>query len=242
MKKVYVIGIGPGGSEYLTLRAEKVIKDSDVIVGYTPYLKYVEHLTKGKELVQTGMMKEIDRCKMAVNMALEGKVVSIISTGDAGLYGMASPILQLLEDEKDVEVEVVPGVSAAFAAASISGSPLTHDTALISLSDLLTPLDKILNRVTCAAKGDFVIALYNPKSTKRVEPFEKSVAILKELLGEDRICILAKNALREGQEVKITRIAKLLEEDVDMNTVILIGNSTSYVKNNKVITPRGYGI
>lgn len=242
MKKIYVIGIGPGGFSYLTLRAKEAIEESQVIVGYTPYLKYVEDIIKDKELVSTGMMKEIERCSLAIEKAKSGKVVSIISTGDAGLYGMAAPVLQLLEEEKDIEVEIVPGVSAAFAAASIVGAPLTHDTVLISLSNLLTPLDKILKRVENCAKADLVMVLYNPKSKTRIEPFEKTVEILKSTVGLDRVVVAVKNALREGQEVIISTVGELVNIDVDMNTVLIIGNESTYVKNGKVITPRGYGI
>lgn len=241
MKKIYVIGIGPGGPDHMTLRAKKAIEDADVVVGYTPYLGYVKHLTEDKQVISNGMRMEVDRCKATVQMANEGKVVALISTGDSGLYGMASPICQLTEDT-DIVVEIVPGVSAAFAAASVVGAPLTHDTALISLSDLLTPLDKILMRVRNAAQGDFVICLYNPKSSKRVEPFLKTCEILREELGDDRICIIVKNALRDSQSIVFTNIAKLALEDVDMNSLVIVGNDSTYVKGERAVTPRGYGL
>lgn len=241
MKKLYVIGIGPGGVDHMTKRAKDAILESDYVVGYTPYLNYIKDYIKGKETVSTGMMREVERCSMALEKVKEGNIVSLVSTGDAGLYAMAALALELVnEEEEKIEVEVVPGVSAAFAAASIVGSPLTHDTALISLSDLLTPLDKILKRVEHAALADFVLVFYNPKSTKRIEPFNKSLEILLKHLPEDRVCVIAKNALREGQDVRVTTLGKLKDEDIDMNTTIIIGNESTYVKNGYVITPRGY--
>lgn len=170
MAKLYVIGMWPGGREHMTLKAIETIKKSDIIVGYTPYIDYLGDLVKGKEIYSTGMKGEIERCKLAIKKVKEGKNTAIISTGDAGLYGMAGPILELKED---IEVEIIPGVTAAFSAASELGSPIMHDFASISLSDLLTPWEVIEKRIEKAAEGDFVIAIYNPRSKGRKGPFRK---------------------------------------------------------------------
>ena len=239
MAKLYVVGIGPGGREHMTYRAVEVIKVSDVIVGYTPYIEYLGELVEDKELFSTGMKGEIERCKAAIDMVRSGKNTAIISTGDAGLYGMAGPILELAED---IEVEIIPGVTASFSAAAELGSPIMHDYASISLSDLLTPWEVIENRLEKAADADFVIAIYNPKSKGRKEHLEKAVnIILNYRKGETPVGIV-KNSGRAGREIIITTLDNIDYKKVDMLSVLIIGNSNSYIKNNKIITPRGYNI
>ena len=175
MAKLYVVGIGPGGRENMTVKAVDTIKECDVIVGYTPYIEYLGDLVDGKELFSTGMKGEIERCKIAIDKVREGKNTAIISTGDSGLYGMAGPILELA---KDIDVEIIPGVTAAFSAASELGSPIMHDYASISLSDLMTPWNVIEKRIDKAAEADFVITIYNPKSKGRKTHLERAVEII----------------------------------------------------------------
>lgn len=239
MAKLYVVGIGPGGREHMTYRAAEVIKECHVIVGYTPYIEYLGDLVEGKELFSTGMRGEIERCKAAIEFVKKGKNTAIISTGDAGLYGMAGPILELAEG---IDVEIVPGVTAAFSAASELGAPIMHDYASISLSNLLTPWDVIEKRVDKAAEADFIIAIYNPKSKGRKDHLEKAVErILNYRSGKTPVGIV-KNSGRGGREISITTLDGIDYSKVDMLSVLIIGNSNTYVKNNCIITPRGYEI
>lgn len=239
MAKLYVVGIGPGGREHMTFKAVEVIKKSDVIVGYKPYIEYLGDLVEGKELFSTGMKGEIERCKEAIEQVRKGKTTSIISTGDAGLYGMAGPILELAEG---IDVEIIPGVTAAFSAASELGSPIMHDYAAISLSDLMTPWEIILKRVDNAAEADFVLAIYNPKSKGRKNHLEEAVNIILNHRNGDTPVGIVKNSGRTGTEITITTLERIDYEIVDMLTVLIIGNSNTYIENNKIITPRGYKI
>ena len=239
MAKLYVVGIGPGGREHMTYKAVEVIKKSDVIVGYTPYIDYLGDLVEGKELFSTGMRGEIERCKQAIKMVKEGKTTSIISTGDAGLYGMAGPILELA---KGLDVEIVPGVTAAFSAAAELGSPIMHDYASISLSDLMTPWQVILKRVEKSAEGDMVISLYNPRSKGRPEHLNEAIDLIKKHRNEDTPVGIVKNSGRPGTEITITTLGEMDYEMVDMLTVLIIGNTNTYIEDGKIITPRGYNI
>lgn len=234
MAKLYVIGLGPGGRENMTLRAIDTIKKCDVIVGYRPYLEYVEDLIEGKEIFSTGMRGEIERCKYSIEMVQKGKDTAIISTGDAGLYGMAGPILELADD---IEVEIVPGVTAAFSAASELGSPIMHDYASISLSDLLTPWDVILKRLEHASIADFVITLYNPRSKGRPGHLEEAINTILKHRSEDTPVGLVRNSGREGTVVWSEKLGSIDYEKVDMMTVIIIGNSNTYFKGEKIVTP-----
>ena len=239
MAKLYVIGIGPGGRENMTYKAVETIKMCDAIVGYTPYIDYLEELAEGKELFSTGMKGEIVRCEKAIEMVKEGKNTAIISTGDAGLYGMAGPILELAED---IEVEIIPGVTAAFSAASELGSPIMHDYASISLSDLLTPWEVIEKRLDRAADADFVITIYNPKSKGRAEHLSRAIEIISAYRKSDTPVGIVKNSGRPGTEIILTTLSEIDYEKVDMMCVLIIGNSNTYIKNGKIITPRGYDI
>jgi len=210
------------------------------VVGYTPYLKLVADLVAGKRTVASGMRRETTRAEAAVAEATAGARVAVVSTGDAGVYGMAGLVLELLPEGSPVTVEVLPGVSAAGAAAACLGAPLMNDFAVVSLSDLLTPLEVIERRLTAAAEGDFVLALYNPRSTKRHEPLRRALGILRARRAVETPVGLVRHALRAGQEVRVTTLGELREEDVDMMTMVIIGNSTTVVRDGRMVTPRGY--
>lgn len=239
MAKLYVIGIGPGGREHMTLKAIEAIKNSEVIVGYTPYIDYLEDLTDGKELFSTGMKGEIKRCEKAIELVKEGKTTSIVSTGDAGLYGMAGPILELAND---IEVEIVAGVTASFSAASELGAPIMHDYASISLSDLMTPWDLIVKRVQYAAEADFIITIYNPRSKGRPDHLSESIALVLKYRDPKTPVGIVKNSGRDEKETTITTLDNIEYEKIDMLTILIIGNTQTYVENGKMITPRGYSI
>lgn len=237
MGRLYVVGIGPGGMEHMTLKALETIKKCEVIVGYTFYIELIKDLIGGKRIIKTGMKGEIERCKMAVEEAAKGYDTCIISTGDAGLYGMAGPILELAEG---IEVEIIPGVTSSFCAAAEVGAPIMHDFCTISLSDLLTPWEVIERRLHMAAKGDFVIALYNPKSKGREGHIYKAIDIISQYMQPTTPVALIRNAGRSGNERRITTIKTVDFDFIDMMTVVLIGNSNTYIREGRIITPRGY--
>lgn len=239
MAKLYVIGIGPGGRENMTLRALDRIEKSEVIVGYKPYIEYIKDLVGEKEIFSTGMRGEIERCKYAIARVKEGKNTAIISTGDAGLYGMAGPILELIDD---IDVEIVPGVTAAFSAASELGSPIMHDYASISLSDLLTPWDVILKRVEKASEGDFVITIYNPRSKGRPDNLKEAIDIVKRYRKKTTPIGIVRNSGRDNRSIILTSLGDIDYEKVDMLSILIIGNTNTYVEGNTMITPRGYEI
>ena len=238
MGKLYVIGIGPGGLDEMTLRAVKAIEESDIIVGYTKYIEMVKDLIKDKEIFKTGMRGEEERCREALELSKDKKV-ALISTGDSGIYGMAGLILEMRKDEN---VEIIPGITASSAAGSVLGAPLMHDNCNISLSDLMTPYEDIKKRVRFAAEGDFVISLYNPKSKGRPHYLRECVDIIKEFRGEETPIAVVRNALREGESKEIFTLKDFNDEVVDMFSIVIIGNSKSYIKEGYFITPRGYKI
>ncbi|HAT4246375.1 TPA: precorrin-3B C(17)-methyltransferase [Clostridium perfringens] len=238
MGKLYVIGIGPGGLDEMTLRAVKAIEESDIIVGYTKYIEMVKDLIKDKEIFKTGMRGEEERCREALELSKDKKV-ALISTGDSGIYGMAGLILEMRKDEN---VEIIPGITASSAAGSVLGAPLMHDNCNISLSDLMTPYEDIKKRVRLAAEGDFVISLYNPKSKGRPHYLRECVDIIKEFRGEETPIAVVRNALREGESKEIFTLKDFNDEVVDMFSIVIIGNSKSYIKDGYFITPRGYKI
>lgn len=239
--KIYVIGIGPGNRDQMSMMALKAIEESDVIVGYKTYIDLIEDLLEGKEIINSGMKKEVERCELTIDEAQKGKVVSIVSSGDPGVYGMAGVILELVHKKNsDVEVEIVPGITAANAAAASLGAPLMHDYAVISLSDLLTDWEVIKKRIDCAAAGDFIIALYNPRSKGRVNQIvEARDIILNHRNGSTTVGIV-RNAKRKGEEVVVTNLEKMFEHEINMFTMVIIGNTNTYEMNSKMITPRGY--
>ncbi len=241
--RVYVVGFGPGKKEYMTIEAASVIENADLIVGYTTYVNLLKEEFPEKEYLTTPMRKEVERCRIAVEKAMEGNTVAMVSSGDSGIYGMAGVVMEVAEEmNADVEVIPVAGVTAASAAAAVLGAPLMHDFSIISLSDLMTPLEKIYKRVSCAAEGDFVICLYNPKSNKRVEYLENAAERIMKFRSEDTPVGIVRNAGRDNMESWLTTLGELKNEPVDMFCVVLIGNSQTYVKNGKMITPRGYKV
>lgn len=238
MGKLYVVGIGPGGLEHMTFKAARAIEESDIVVGYTKYIEMIKPLLDGKKVFSTGMMKEEERCREALDLTKEG-TVAIISTGDAGIYGMAGLILEMKEKE---EVEVIPGVTASSSAGSIVGAPLMHDNCNISLSDLMTPYKDIKRRIDLAAQGDFIISLYNPKSKGRPHYLKEAIETISKYRGKETPIAIVKHALREGQEATVTTIENFDDSIVDMMTIVIVGNSKSYIKDGMFITPRGYQI
>lgn len=243
MKKLYVVGIGAGDQKFTTKEADYALQECDIICGYTVYVDLVKDLYTGKELLQTGMTKEIDRCKMALDKATEGKTVAMVCSGDATIYGMTGLIYQLADaDElyKDVEIIVVAGVTAGISGGAVLGAPLTNDFAIVSLSDLLTPLDVIYKRLEGVGIGDFVVAIYNPASKKRVDHLKNACNILLKHRPADTVCGYVKNIGRDGQEYKILTLDELKNETVDMFTTVFIGNSQTKLINGKMVTPRGY--
>lgn len=240
MNKLYVVGIGPGKHDCMTIEASRALDNSEVIVGYQTYIDLVKDEYPNKEYFSTPMKKEIDRCKEALHIASDGKTVSMICSGDAGVYGMASPILQLASEHENVDIEIVPGVSAALSGGSVLGAPLAHDFCVISLSDLLTPWEVIEKRLKGAGVGDFCVALYNPSSHKRVDYLQRACDILMEYKDVSTVCGYVKNIGRDGEEKHITTLRKLRDTNVDMFTTVFIGNSNTYEENGYMITPRGY--
>ena len=239
MNKLYVIGIGPGGKEYMTFEAMQALKDSDIIVGYPVYTDLVKPIFPEKEYLSTPMKQEVERCRMAVDAACEGKTVAMISSGDAGVYGMAGPVLEEAEG-KDVEVAVVAGVTAALSGGAVLGAPLTHDFAVISLSDLLTPWEKIEKRLDAAASADFCIALYNPSSHKRADYLQKACDIMMRHKSPETVCGTVRNIGREGESAQIMTLRQLRDTKVDMFTTVFIGNSQTVEIGGRMVTPRGY--
>lgn len=243
MAKLYVVGFGPGGYDHMTIKAERVIKEADMITGYTTYVDILKNYFPEKTYLSTPMRREVDRCRLAVEKTMEGNTVAMVSSGDSGIYGMAGIVLQIADEmQADIEVEVVPGVTAASAAASVLGAPLMHDMTFISLSDLMTPIEKIMKRVECAALGDFVICLYNPKSKKRTEYIYQAAEIIMRHQGGQIPVGIVKNAGRDGERVQLTTLEKISGAEIDMLSIVIIGNSQTYIRDGKMITPRGYRI
>lgn len=239
--KIYVVGIGPGSLDNMTPYAKAAIEKSDVVVGYTVYVELVKELTRGKEVLSTPMKKEVDRCKMALDSALENKTVAFVCSGDAGVYGMAGIMIQVAKEHPEVEIEIVPGITAACSGAALLGAPLIHDFSIISLSDLLTPWDLIMKRVKLAAEADMSIVLYNPKSKKRIDYIDKAVDAILEFRSPDTPSGYVKMIGREGEITKICKLTDLKNNDeIDMFTTVFIGNSTTEIINGKIVTPRGY--
>ncbi len=240
-KIIYVVGIGPGGSEYMTPQALACIEDSDVIVGYTVYVDLIKDLCEGKTVRETGMKKEVDRCKIALDYAVKGKKVAFISSGDAGVYGMAGVMSEVAEGRDDVEIKVIPGITAACSGAALLGAPLIHDFAVISLSDLLTPWETIEKRIKLAADADFVISIYNPKSKKRQTYLDRAVEIISEYRDPDTPCGVVRNIGRDGELAQICTLKELPSiESIDMFSTVFVGNSSTKIINGKMVTPRGY--
>lgn len=238
--KIYVIGTGPGELTQITPKALEAIKKSNVIAGYNLYVELLGELVEGKEIIQTPMKQEVKRCEMAIESALAGNTVAMVSSGDAGVYGMAGLIYELAKDYPDLDIEVIPGITAAGSAASVLGAPLIHDFAVISLSDLLTPWEKIEKRLELASEADFVIAIYNPSSMKRADYLKKACEIMMKHKSPNTKCGYVRNIARDEEEHKVLTLGELADEKVDMFTTIIVGNESTEIINGKLVTPRGY--
>jgi cobalt-precorrin 5A hydrolase/precorrin-3B C17-methyltransferase len=254
--KIYIVGTGPGSIEHITPYAQEAIRKSQAVVGYGTYLDLITELIKDKEVISTGMTQEVDRCRAAVALALSGKTVAVVSGGDPGIYAMAGLVFELLRAEElkreethvpaspclrvPIEVEVIPGISALNAGASRLGAPLMHDFAVVSLSDRLTPWELIEKRLHAAAMADFVIVLYNPKSMGRPDHIDKARAICLRYRSAETPVGIVKAAMRDNEKVIVTNLRDMLNHDIDMQTTVIIGNSTTFTWNNLMITPRGY--
>lgn len=243
MSKLYVVGFGPGGYEHMTVKAVNVINSVDVVTGYTTYIEMLKAYFPEKNYLSTPMRKEVERCRLAVEKTMEGNDVAMVSSGDSGIYGMAGIVLQIVEEmHADIKVEVVPGVTAASAAAAVLGAPLMHDLTIISLSDLMTPLEQIMKRVECAAMGDFVVCLYNPKSKKRTDYIYQAADIMMKYQKPETPVGIVRNACRDGQTMTLTTLGTIREAEIDMFSIVIVGNSQTYIKEGKMITPRGYTV
>ncbi len=241
MNKLYIVGLGPGGPEGMTAAARAAMEKAEVLCGYTVYIDLVRPLYPEKEVYTTPMTRERERCRWALETAAAGRTVAMVCSGDAGVYGMAGPIYQMAGEFPSVELEVVPGVTAATAGAAVLGAPLMHDFCVISLSDLLTPWSAIETRLRCAGEGDFVVCLYNPSSRKRADYLRRACDILLAAgKSPDTVCGWVRNIGRDGQESRVLTLAALREETVDMFTTVFIGNAATRRQGEKMVTPRGY--
>ena len=240
MNKLYVIGIGPGEYEQMTLKAIHAMEKSEVMIGYTVYVDLVKEHFPGKEFLTTPMKKEVDRCVMAFEEAKKGKVVSMICSGDAGVYGMSGLMYEVGVNYPEVELEIIPGVTAATGGAAVLGAPLIHDFCLISLSDLLTPWEKIEARLLAAAEADFVVCLYNPSSRKRSDYLQKACDLMMQYKSPETVCGIVSYIGRDGEHYEVMDLKTLRDTKVDMFTTVWVGNSQTKEINGKMVTPRGY--
>ena len=241
--KLTVVGFGPGSKGDMTLRAVEAIEKADIVTGFTTYVKILQEFFPDKQYKSNGMTKEVDRCRMAVEDAMKGQDVVMVSSGDSGIYGMAAICYQVADEmDADIEIDVVPGITAASSAAAILGAPLTHDTALISLSDRLTPWELIEKRLDAAAMSDMVIALYNPRSHGRPDLLEKAFKIMGKHKDANTVVGVVRNIGRKDQDSWICSMKDFDFQKVDMFCTVVIGNSKTYALDGKMITPRGYNI
>ena len=239
LNKLYVVGIGPGEADQMTIRAMRTLEQCDVIAGYGVYVDLVKPLLPDKEYLVTPMRKEADRCRMAIDCAMTGRSVALISSGDAGVYGMAGLLCEMAQG-LEIEVEVVPGVTAALSGGAVLGAPLTHDFAVISLSDLLTPWEKIEKRLECAAMADLAMAIYNPSSHRRSDYLHRACEIVMRHASPDTVCGVVRNIGREGEEMHVMTLRELADYPADMFTTVFIGNAQTKVVDGRMVTPRGY--
>ena len=238
---IQAVGLGPGDLAHITPCALSAIENCDVLVGYSGYIKLIKEKASGKEIISTGMKGEIKRCIAAIEEAKKGKRVCIVSSGDAGIYGMASLLYELSELEENIDIEVIPGITAAISAAAILGSPLSNDFAVISLSDLLTPWDVIERRLKACSAADMVLCLYNPGSINRSDHLQHACDIVMEHRSVNTHCGYVRNAYRgKDQESLICSLEELAVTKVDMFTIVIIGNSCTKLIDGKLVTSRGY--
>ena len=240
MRELYVAGIGPGNAEGMTKAAHDALAKAEVIVGYKTYLELLKPLFPEKEYVSGGMRQETERCEQALRLASEGKTTVLVSSGDAGVYGMASPVLELAGAYPDVTVRVVAGVTAALSGAALLGAPAGHDTCLVSLSDLLTPWEVIEQRLRLAAEAGFVIVLYNPASTQRKDHLARACDILLRVLSPDTVCGIVKQIGRDGETAEVMTLEKLREYPAGMTTTVFVGTEQTKKCGSFMVTPRGY--
>lgn len=240
MNQLFVVGIGPGAYEKMTLEAQEVLRSCEVIVGYTVYADLLREHFPGKTYIVTGMTQERQRCQMALEEADRGKKTAVVCSGDAGVYGMAGILMEMGNAFPKVEIRVVAGVTAALSGSALLGAPVGHDFAVISLSDLLTPWEKIEKRLECAAMADLVICLYNPSSRKRHDYLQKACRIVLRHQPPETVCGYAKNIGREGECCKVLSLLELAETETDMFTTVFIGNSQTRRIGGQMVTPRGY--
>ena len=238
--RIYIIGMGPGREEMMTGEAIAALEQADVIVGYTVYVKLLGERFAGKRLLTTSMRQETERCELCFREAEAGNQVALICSGDAGIYGLASLMYELGAKHPETELLVIPGITAASSGAAVLGAPLNHDFCVISLSDLMTPWEKIEKRVRAAAMADFVICLYNPSSRKRHDYLEKACNMMLEYKAEDTICGIVRQIGRDGQESRILTLKELKDTEVDMFTTVFIGNEQTQEMDGHMVTPRGY--
>jgi precorrin-3B C17-methyltransferase len=238
--KLYVVGIGPGSYDQMTIKAVKALEESQVIIGYTVYVDLIREHFPGKELMTTPMRQEKERCQMAIDEAKKGKTVSMVCSGDSGIYGMSGLVLELAAEEKELEIEMVPGVTAASSGAAVLGAPLGHDFAVISLSDLLTPMVLIEDRLRRAATADLVICLYNPSSKKRAGYLRRACELMMESKKPETVCGVVRNIGRQGEMMEVMTLNQLKDYEADMFTTVFVGNSMTKCINGKMVTPRGY--
>lgn len=240
MGKLTVVGIGPGDYENMTVRADRALARCDTIIGYHVYVDLVRERYPDKEFLTTPMTREAQRCQMALEEAKKGKDVAMVCSGDSGIYGMAALVYELRGEEAEPEIQVVPGLTAACSGAALLGAPLTHDFAVISLSDRLTPWEKIEKRLKCAAQADLSIVLYNPASHGRPDYLRRACEILLGVLPEDRPCAVAQAIGREGENRRFFTLGQLKDAQVDMFCTVFIGNSATRMIGGNMVTPRGY--
>ena len=239
--RVTGVGLGPGAGRDLTGRAREALEQAELIIGYTAYIELIREEFSHKEMRSTGMRKEVDRCRAAVEEAVAGKDVAMVCSGDSGIYGMAALVYEVAQEYPPIEIEVVPGITAACGGAAVLGAPLTHDFAVVSLSDLLTPWEKITARLTAAAQADFVLCLYNPASHSRPDYLQRACDILLSA-GKDpaTVCGTVRNIGRAGEERRLLTLEELEREQVDMFTTVFIGASSTQQLSGRMVTPRGY--
>ncbi len=245
--KLFIVGVGPGHHDHMTFRAKKVIEESDTIVGYETYVNIVQDLIDGKDVYRYAMTQEVERAHQCIDLAKSGKIVSLVSSGDPGIYGMAGLIYEMLAEsgwdpKNGLPVEVIPGVSALNSCASIIGSPLMTDFAVLSMSDLLVPWEIIVKRVEAAAQGDFVIVIYNPSSKKRIHQLQDTIKILLKYRKPTTPVAIIKGAFRDSQSVVLTDLENITNysDKLGMITTVIIGNSSTYNYKDLMINPRGY--
>ena len=239
LNKLFIVGIGAGNYEGMTVGAVKALEQADLIVGYTVYCKLIKPYFPDKKFLSTPMMQEIERCRLALEHAAGGETTAVVCSGDAGIYGMASPVLELAE-KYEVEIEIIAGVTAAASGAALLGAPITSDFSVISLSDNLTPMEEIERRLEKAAEADLCIVIYNPTSHRRAGYLKKACDIVIRHRSSQTVCGIAQNIGRDGENSRIMTLSELAEAETDMFSTVFIGNSKTKIINGKMVTPRGY--